>query len=279
MKLHLRKFDVASIPDDKVILLIAKRGSGKSICIKDLMYYHRDIPIGAVISPTEAKNRFYSDFVPSLFIHHEYSPELVQNIVNRQTMIMKKRNKEISMYSKSSIDPRAFFIMDDCMFDNDWKKDKNIRYIFSNGRHDKILMIITLQYVIGIPPDMRSNVDYVFLFRENNYQNRKKLYDQYCGMFPTFELFCRTLDVVTEGYGCLVIDNTSRSNKLEDMVFWYQADMHDEFLLGSKDMWEMHNQLLQDDGELSDGEEPFDMANYNKMKKKNHIPINIKKVT
>ena len=123
---------------------------------------------------------------------------------------------------------------------------------------------------------MRSNVDYVFLFRENNYQNRKKLYDQYCGVFPTFDMFCSVFDVVTEGYGCMVIDNTSRSNKIEDIVFWYEAELRDNFTIGSREMWQAHNQLA--DEEEEEGEELFDYKTYVNKKKKNNIPINIKKI-
>ena len=35
------------------------------------------------------------------------------------------------------------------------------------GRHYNILFIITMQYPLGIPPALRTNLDYVFLFREN----------------------------------------------------------------------------------------------------------------
>jgi hypothetical protein len=273
MQLKLKKFDLSSIPYDKILLFIAKRNSGKSVLIKEIMYYHRDIPIGAVISPTEKKNKFYSHFIPSLFIHNEFSTELIQKLLKRQTIVMNKKNKEEANYGKSSIDPRAFLIMDDCMHDDSWKKDKNMHYIFNNGRHDKILLMLSLQYVIGIGPSMRGNVDYIFIFRENNYQNRKKLYDQYCGVFPSFDMFCSVLDVVTEGYGCMVIDNTSRSNKLEDIIFWYEATIRDNFTVGSREMWEAHNQLAVDDED--EEEELYDPKSF---LKKNKVPINIRKI-
>ena len=41
-----------------VIVLIGRRDTGKSFLIQDLMYYHQDIPIGTVISGTEAGNGF-----------------------------------------------------------------------------------------------------------------------------------------------------------------------------------------------------------------------------
>ena len=71
-KLRLRRFDINSISSDKVVVFIGKRETGKSFLVKDLLYYHKDVPIGTVISGTEAANTFYGHMVPSLFT---YTPE------------------------------------------------------------------------------------------------------------------------------------------------------------------------------------------------------------
>ena len=64
-----------------------------------------------------------------------------------------------------------------------WIRDQNIRSLFMNGRHYKILFIITMQYALGVPPSLRTNIDYVFILRENYVSNRKRLYEHYVGMF------------------------------------------------------------------------------------------------
>ena len=46
-------------------------------------------------------------------------------------------------------------------------------------------------------------------------------------MFYTFEMFCQKLDSCTEDFGCLVIHNGSKSNKLEDQVYWYSSHVLD----------------------------------------------------
>ena len=58
LKLELKKFDPSKIKDDSVIVAIAARNRGKSVCIKDILSYHFNIPIGMVISPTEHANAF-----------------------------------------------------------------------------------------------------------------------------------------------------------------------------------------------------------------------------
>jgi len=141
MSLELKKFDMRSISFDKnqnkgpVIVMIGRRDTGKSFLVRDLLFYHQDIPIGTVISGTEAGNGFYSSLVPKLFIHEEYSTVLIENILRRQKTVLKQVNKEIETYRKSTIDPRTFVILDDCLYDQSWTRDKLMRCLFMNGRH------------------------------------------------------------------------------------------------------------------------------------------------
>ena len=85
MTLQLRKFDMKNIQFDTnktqgpVIVLIGRRDTGKSFLVKDLLYYHQDIPIGTVISGTEAGNGYYAKMVPRLFIHDEYNENIIIN--------------------------------------------------------------------------------------------------------------------------------------------------------------------------------------------------------
>jgi hypothetical protein len=262
MSLDLKKFNMNAIKFDPnknegpVIVLIGRRDTGKSFLVKDLLYYHQDIPVGTVVSGTEAGNGFYGSVVPKLFIHDEYNTVIIQNILKRQKVVLKEIKKEIQVYNRrtSKIDPRVFVIMDDCLYDNSWSKDKMMRLLFMNGRHWKIMLIITMQYPLGIPPNLRTNIDYVFILREPYINNKKRIWENYAGMFPTFESFTQVMDQCTENYECLVINNNSKSNKLEDQIFWYKADPHGSFKLGSKEYWEMSKNINSDD----EDEDAFD---------------------
>lgn len=276
MQLHLKKFDMSRIKNDTVVVFIGRRNTGKTFLVKDLLYYQRDIPIGTVISPTESANEIYTKIIPSLFIHDEYTPLLIENVLKRQKTITKRINKEVGEYGKCNIDPRAFLLLDDCLYDDCWKKDKSIKYIFMNGRHQKIMLLITMQYPLGIPPTLRTNVDYVFVLREPVVGNRRRIFENYAGMFPTFDMFCSVMDQCTENFECLVIDNNVKSNKLEDQVFWYKAEDHGDFTIGSKEFWRIHNENLANAAEEDENEEElFDMNQF--MKKKRGPAINVKK--
>jgi hypothetical protein len=275
MSLELRKFDMKTItfkPDENkgpVIVMIGRRDTGKSYLVRDLLFYHQDIPIGTVISGTEAGNGFYAAIVPKLFIHEEYNTVLIENILKRQRAVLKQVKKEIEMYKRTTIDPRAFVILDDCLYDQSWTRDKMMRLLFMNGRHWKLLLIITMQYPLGIPPNLRTNIDYVFILREPYMTNRKRIWENYASMFPTLEAFSAVMDQTTENYECLVINNNAKSNKLQDQIFWYKAEQKPDFKLGSKEFWDISKSMGSDDED-----EAYDP---NKPKKKNSQTINVKK--
>jgi hypothetical protein len=276
MNLDLKRFDMKSIsfrPNESkgpVVVLIGRRDTGKSFLVRDLLYYHQDIPIGTVVSGTEEGNGFYGKLVPKLFIHNEYNTAIIENILKRQRGVLKQIKREMEQFKRSTIDPRTFVILDDCLYDNTWARDKMMRLLFMNGRHWKVMLLITMQYPLGIPPALRTNIDYVFILREPYIANRKRIYENYAGMFPTFESFCQVMDQCTENYECLVINNNAKSNKIQDQVFWYKADAHNDFKLGSKEFWDLSKQINDDD---DDGEQ-YDPNNVKKRGQGPKISVN-----
>lgn len=231
--LKFKKFDMSSIEDDATIVILGKRRSGKSFLVRDIMYHKRRIPIGTIFAPTEDVDPFFSDFVPHIFIKNEYDIEILHKFLNRQRKAKQKADVD------PNVDPRAFLILDDCLYDTSWQNDKPIRYVFLNGRHLKVLTIITMQHPLGIPPNLRTNVDYVFILLDNILSNRKRIHDHWAGMFNKFKTFCKAMDSCTENYECMVINNVSRSNKLSDIVYWYKAQDHYNFKIGLPMFWEM----------------------------------------
>jgi hypothetical protein len=274
-ELVLKEFDMSSIPQDSILVFIGKRNTGKSFLVKDFLYHHQDMPKGVVISGTERVNPFYGDMIPKAFIHYKYKPDVISNVLSLQERIVTKYKDKL----KNNLDtdnPNCFLIMDDCLYDNSWKKDEGIAEIFMNGRHYKLMFILTMQYSLGITPYLRGNIDYVFIMREPLTNNRKKLYEHYCSMFPTFDIFCQVMDACTEDYQCLVIHNGSKSNKIEDQVFYYKAKPHDNFKIGDKKFWAYH------DNNYSTTDSTVQVRGNNSYPKqyrgKNKPVINIKKI-
>ena len=247
MNFQIKKFDINMLRDrcqmdsrkSPMIVLIGKKDTGKSFLVRDILFHtQNEFPIGTVISATEVANEFFQHMVPSKLIHDKYQPSIVMNVIKRQLGVKTARNEEKKRNGGNShTDPRAFLILDDCLFDGSWIKEESTRYIFMNGRHIDVMTIITMQYPLGITPNLRTNVDFIFILRENITANRRRIYENYAGMFPTFEMFCQFMDQCTENFECLVICNGVQSNKLEDQVFWYKATDHPPFHLCDDSLW------------------------------------------
>ena len=240
-KLQIKKFN-ASVLSDKiasdsspVICIIGKRNTGKSEVIRSLLYHNKDIPSGIVISPTETGNKFYSSFCPDSFIHHAFDPDLLGRIMTRQ-------RRRVHKYGKI-VKNNLFIILDDCMYDSkEICGNKYIKEIFRNGRHFQITIIVTAQYVMDLPVALRSNIDFIFCMRENNVANIERLYKSFFGIFQTKYAFSQAFNVVTENYGSMVCDNLSRSNKIDECVFWFRAIYPcPPFRMGSPKFWNFHN--------------------------------------
>ena len=247
MNVQLKKFNPASMGDDKVCVFIGKRGTGKSTLVTDILYHKKHLPAGVVMSATEEGNHWYQQFIPDLFIYGEYDKDIIERVIDRQRKMVNMKPPP-GRSELTSRDIGAFILMDDCMYDRKFLKDSCIRQCFMNGRHWKIFFMLTMQYCMDLSPDLRANVDYVFIARENVIQNREKLYKAFFGIFPNFDMFNQVMTACTENYEVLVLDNTSKSNRIEDCVFWYKAKIHKNFRVGSQQFWNLHQKTYKKTG-------------------------------
>lgn len=221
------------IKDGSTVLILGKRATGKTTLVKDILYYKRDIPKGIVVSPIADFDR-YDRHVPKAFIHKECSEELLDGLLNER-----KRTNHVKRYDYPDMDARAFAVFDNCMFYPGAYKSQQVRKIFFNGRNYRLTAIFTESFGLKIPPAIRGNIDYVFIFKENFVSNKKRLYEHYCGMFPNFEVFDRFFtEFFKNDYECLVVDNTNwRGNKIEDNLYWYKAKRRKNFETCSAVTW------------------------------------------
>lgn len=238
-KLPIKEFKLESMCPNPAICMVAKRGAGKSYVCRSILKHYKYLPGGVIISKTEKMSPFYSKFFPDAYIHYEYSSELVQKVLDRQELIIEKSLQKAEEGKR--VDPRAFLLMDDCLADaKSWIREQPIIEIFQNGRHYQLMYILTMQYPLGIPPNLRTNLDYIFLLADDNYNIQKKLYEQYAGMFPNFESFRQAFQQLTADYGCMVIVNRGIRNNLTDKIFWFKADNETIDRLGSPQFAKFH---------------------------------------
>ena len=206
--------------------------------IKSLLYSKRDIfPVALAISGTEDSNGAYKEIIPSTFVYNKYEKDTIVNFIKRQKIA-----------SKHLENPWAVILLDDCTDDPKIFRDPLQNSLYKNGRHWKMLYILSLQYCMDVRPSIRSNVDGTFILRESNLKNRKSLWENYAGIIPDFAMFCSILDQITDDYTALYIHSATTSNKLEDCLFWYKAKpIPTGFKFGCPEYWQFHEDRYNKD--------------------------------
>jgi energy-coupling factor transporter ATP-binding protein EcfA2 len=221
----------------KVIAVIGPRGSGKSTLIKDLLYQVRKIPIGKVINGTERASPFYSDFVPDILIDTEWDLEKAEDFKDRAEDLMELK---LNNPKYKRVNTHSFFLLDDCLYDDNWPKTKVMREIFMNGRHYNITFIVAMQTPLGLPPPLRDQIDYTFICGVSGNNNKQKIFDNYIKGIDNRKQFFKIVDSCTAGFNCLVIKNCAKATSMTDNVFWHKANEHSGFMMCNKVVWEFH---------------------------------------
>jgi hypothetical protein len=248
--IKLREFNMKWVGDNKIIVLIGPRGRGKSTILLDYLYFNQDIPFCTCIAPTDHLNSTFTPHIPSRFIFSQYTPQLLQTFQKRQMDL--KQKKQLSRAGicdpvYKDVDCRGILIMDDCLADSkNWKNDPSLKWIFMNGRHADITFILTMQYQVGIPPELRVNIDWVFICRETKKLEKDKLLKYYAGIFPNFDMFNQIFNKCTRDKRCMVIDSLSESDKIEEQVFWYKANIHESFRVCYDEFWAQNDFYLRE---------------------------------
>jgi hypothetical protein len=240
MKLKLAKFNIHQMKPNRICLLVGKRGTGKSTLMEDVMFWLRDsVCMGVAFTPTEESACMFRRHIPEPFIYNAYSSSAVESIIRTQRALCRKQKPK-----------KILMALDDCMYDKKILKSVETREIFMNGRHLQLSILIACQYIMDLGPDLRTNVDYVFALRENIISNRQRLWRYFFGMFPKYEDFAAVMDACTNDYCCLVLDNTVKSNRVEDCMFWYRADSHlPSYSVGSRPFIALARQYRRNEGD------------------------------
>lgn len=233
----VRRFRLQNIKRDAVVLIIGKRRSGKSTLMREIMYHHRDLPLGIVMSGSEESNEFYESFIPPVFVYENFSEDALQSLMD----VQKRRVLESKQNGK---DAAAFCIIDDFGYAKKVFTSQLFRELAMNGRHRKLFTGITLQFALDMQPGLRNQVDVVIAYADNVLANRKRLYDHFFGVYATFAEFDAVFRAATANYGCLVLDNTVKSScSPEDCVFWFRAQKPEtlpKFMVGCRAFQNYH---------------------------------------
>ena len=144
--------------------------------------------------------------------------------------------------------------------------------MFYNGRHYSVMFILTMQAPLGITPELRNNIDYIFVLFNDYFKEQKKIHEHYAGMFPNFDLFRQVFLQLTEDFGAMVIVNRGAKRLLTDKIFYFKANNDGSKKVGCSQLWKFHD--CNYDPKYNLREQKYDLS----QQTNNKPTINVKKI-
>jgi GTPase SAR1 family protein len=195
--IELKKFNFNKLKEMiSTIVVIGERKVGKTTVVKNILNdkYSKKEDTGQIISPSKNEHEIYQNYLYStVTIKNEFNNEVLNNNTDK------------------------YIVLDDYYYNDKWTESNKVVDIIVNKTLD---LIIVMQYPSSIYPSLRQHIDYVFIFKNNNYE---KIYNEYASLFTDYYLFDQFMKCISDKYECLVIDNTIDSINWVDKVFYCQT--------------------------------------------------------
>lgn len=226
-ELALKQWDPMDMVECWNMALFGSRNTGKSTLIRDIIYrlHQKGYPRIVVFSGTEEANAGYANIVDPAVVHNGLDLEEFRALYETQKRIVSSWREAYQRCPDEvkDIDVRLVIVLDDLMYRRHLTRSELFGEIACNGRHYKICMVVSSQYVYSLDIVVRSNLDYVVVLKESIPKNMAKLHECFFGMFRKKDDFYRVLGACTENYECLVLDKTRPTNDIQAVVHWYKA--------------------------------------------------------
>ncbi len=233
------------IEPEKLVVLYGKRGTGKTFAARHILYSARKyIPMGFVITNTPF-NGYWQQYFPSKAIWSPFDPAKLMHFLDERGKYINEWRRD--PVRKKNENPYCAVVLEDCISSNNLHHAEAVRILAANGRHYKLLIIITTQYSKGIGPLVRANLDYGGIFFQDTEYNKESLADDYFN--GAFSLY-RKRDIIqwmdsqiqceekTGLRNVMMVDNMRQTMELSKRVFRYNFSDPGDFHFGSDEFWQ-----------------------------------------
>lgn len=159
---------------------------------------------------------------------------------NIKTMIENILFRQKQMLEKGTNGRRLMIIFDDYFDDVKLSQmmanDKIFNELMFNSRQYNIGIIMKAQSPLRIKPEIRCQMDFLIVCREEYISNQKRLYELYFGIFPTFKLFNKVMRSLDD-YKWIVFHQSSNEDLLTKVKYYYSITNQKN----SNDYKKLHN--------------------------------------
>lgn len=215
MGVTLDRLDPSAINVGSVIVITARRNSGKTVLLRDVMFHLRkSIDVTVAMTQSVSSAEMLREHVPASCVYDQgLDLGVIQGLLvaQRASLAAGKRARNVLL------------VLDDVSNDKALRAKGNVLGdCWRNGRHAHVTVICTTQCALDLGPDLRQNTDFCFALKEPILANRKKLHEAYFGQ-SEFSVFAACFARATEAWGAMVLNNTLPESDIERVWSWYRA--------------------------------------------------------
>lgn len=195
----------------RVFLLIGSKGTGKTLASFNLMYRFREHYQTAIaITPNGVTAGGVEKLIGDSRIYDNWPDDFQEYL----EVAAKERDKSL-------ITPILIYI-DDMAGNDEFMNSKTMKFIISQTRHLKIILINACQDIRQTKMPFRTQVDYAIAGDEDNEDNLRMLHKSFFG--PIRSNFCNVFMSATEERRMMVKDGVYKGEH-SDRVFIFKSKM------------------------------------------------------
>jgi hypothetical protein len=230
--MQVSQFRVDEMALHTITLSCGPRKSGKTTLTFDVTKeLGQRVDYCFVMCPSPSAIEEFQQIVPRSFIYTQVDTDVISRIMTTQRkLIAKGRRRNILL------------ILDDCLSTEGFGKSEAMTDLFQNGRHQQVTVIVIAQYIKTLPPLLRENVEYLFIFKTANTGVLEEYHKSYfnSALPAKKEFFKVARSIMAENHRAV-----AWSKYEDDKVFFYLADPSKPLVqVGCRAAWKLHHRYI-----------------------------------
>lgn len=211
-KIQIKEFDVAKMHQNASMIILGMNRCYELVP-KQILEHYKNVSNCYVISRDSLMEQFYKTIFPNISFHDYGDMNIFETVLKQQ--IANKKTEQST---------QVMIIMDYCGFEDmkKWFRNQHMREILYNGRHYNITYIMTCPISLRLNPNLRTLFDYIFIRDTDLHTDHRYVYNDYAGMFQTFDSFMEVYTQIMKNNSLMVLNriNNSVAQEICDKVFY-----------------------------------------------------------
>ena len=204
-------FRLSDMQPNRIMQLIGRTGSGKTVLLFSIMKYMRDkVDYWVLFTPTKDTEDDWRYVAPPECIFSKFQERYLRDLLAIQDSLARRQRRRRTVC----------MIWDDMMFEKNISNNDAVREVFFNGRHLDMYFINISQWQMDLRPHERLNSSYIFLFAQDEEDQRERIRKYFVGRLRPRE-FSAAFSECTKHKRCMVAD------KVRHTLHWFLADPAD----------------------------------------------------